>query len=124
MEKKLLVQDLCVHANTTVILESISLTINTGEILGIIGPAGSGKTTFALQFLHNGAAKLQEPGLFITFAESKESIYRHALSFGWDFADLERKKLFQLLQINWRQYLQQFHQSRNLYQRSMEFHQS
>ncbi len=42
----LTVRDLCVHANGTVILESISLEINVGEILGIIGPAGSGKTTF------------------------------------------------------------------------------
>jgi len=70
-----------------------------GSVILVVGIPGSGKTIFALQFLHNGAANFQEPGLFITFAESKESIYRHALSFGWDFAELEKKKMFQLLQF-------------------------
>jgi KaiC/GvpD/RAD55 family RecA-like ATPase len=70
-----------------------------GSVLLLVGIPGSGKTTFALQFLHYGATQLGEPGLFITFSENKESIYRHALSFGWDFAKLEKEKKFQLLQF-------------------------
>lgn len=70
-----------------------------GSVVLIVGVPGSGKTTFALQFLYYGASVLKEPGLFITFAESKESIYRHALNYGWDFSKLEEEGLFQILQF-------------------------
>lgn len=73
--------------------------LEKGSVALVVGVPGSGKTTFALQFLYYGATVLKEPGLFITFAESKESIYRHALNYGWDFAALEQKGLFQILQF-------------------------
>lgn len=57
------------------------------------GYAGTGKTTFAMQFLYNGALKWNEPGVYLSFAESKESIYRHCTNFGWDFYSLEQKGL-------------------------------
>lgn len=38
-------QDLTVHIGKRVILSDISLSVNAGEILSIIGPNGSGKTT-------------------------------------------------------------------------------
>ncbi len=57
------------------------------------GYAGTGKTTFAMQFLYNGAVNWNEPGVYLSFAESKDSIYRHCANFGWDFYALEQKGL-------------------------------
>lgn len=59
----------------------------------IAGYAGTGKTTFGMQFLYNGAVQWNEPGVYLSFAESKESIYRHCSNFGWDFYGLEQKGL-------------------------------
>jgi len=73
--------------------------IEKGSVVLVVGVPGSGKTTFGLQFLYHGAKELNEPGLFITFAESKESVYRHALNYGWNFQELEKKGLFQILQF-------------------------
>jgi circadian clock protein KaiC len=52
------------------------------------GAPGTGKTTFGLQFLLEGARR-GEPGLFITFEEFPESLYRDAASVGWDLAQWE-----------------------------------
>ncbi|MEW6329531.1 MAG: ATPase domain-containing protein [Candidatus Micrarchaeota archaeon] len=60
----------------------------------VCGDAGSGKSTFALQFLYNGAVAHNEPGVYISFTESKENVYRHTRSFGWDFEKLEKEKKF------------------------------
>lgn len=70
------------------------------SIVLVCGDTGTGKTMFALQFLYNGAAKYGEPGVFITFEESKEMIYRHALNFGWDFEALEKKGLFRFIKYH------------------------
>lgn len=58
------------------------------------GASGSGKTIFALQFLYEGITKYDEPGMYISFAESKEAILRQGSIFGWDFEELEKKKKF------------------------------
>ena len=68
-----------------------------GSTVLLTGGAGTGKTTLALQFLYNGAMEGNEPGLFITFEEDKESLYRHTARFGWDFKALEEKGLFSVL---------------------------
>ncbi|MDD4250932.1 MAG: ATPase domain-containing protein [Candidatus ainarchaeum sp.] len=67
------------------------------SIVLLVGSAGTGKTLLSLQFLYEGAKQFDETGVFISFEESKESIYRHSLQFGWDFAKLEEKKKFKFL---------------------------
>lgn len=62
------------------------------SVVIVNGAAGSGKTILSLQFLYNGATNYDEPGLYITFEEQKESIFKHMLTFGWDFAELERDR--------------------------------
>lgn len=59
----------------------------------ISGPPGTGKTTFGAQFIYNGAVQYNEPGIFITFEEFPEIIYRDTLNFGWNFkkCDAESK---------------------------------
>ncbi len=69
-----------------------------GSSVLIVGSAGTGKTLFGLQFLYAGATQLNEPGIFISFEEERESLYRHSESFGWDFEELEKKNLFKVLQ--------------------------
>ncbi|MFH1663279.1 MAG: ATPase domain-containing protein [archaeon] len=64
----------------------------------VTGSAGTGKTTFGLQFLYNGAKIYNDPGILISFEESRESYYRHSAEYGWDFKELEEKNLFRVLE--------------------------
>lgn len=67
------------------------------SVVVLAGEAGSGKTTFAMQYLYAGAALYKEPGLYITFEEQKSSLFKHMGRMGWDFEKLEKeKKLFVL----------------------------
>jgi len=74
--------------------EMIEGGFERGSVILVCGDAGSGKTTMALQFLYNGATKYGEPGIFITFEESRKSVYKHALPYGWDLKKLEEKGVF------------------------------
>jgi len=58
----------------------------------LMGNPGSGKTTFGLQFLHNGATQYNESGLFITFENDVEDLKRVGASIGLDFEKLENKE--------------------------------
>lgn len=60
----------------------------------VMGEAGCGKTTFAAQFLFQGAAKYSEPGVLLSFEEPSASIMKHMASYGFDFASLEEQNLF------------------------------
>ncbi|MFA5361570.1 MAG: ATPase domain-containing protein, partial [archaeon] len=48
-------------------------------------------------FLYNGAALYDEPGVFLSFEEDKNQLYRQANQFGWDFDKLEKENKFRLL---------------------------
>jgi len=63
----------------------------------IVGSAGTGKTLFSMQFLYEGATKYNEPGIFLSFEENQNSLYKHALQFGWDFKKLENENKFKIL---------------------------
>lgn len=63
----------------------------------VVGSAGTGKTLFGLQFIYEGIMKYDEPGMFISFSEERESLYTHALQFGWNFEKLEKEGKFRLL---------------------------
>ncbi len=58
------------------------------------GGSGTCKTNFCIQYLYMGATKYKEPGVMISFAESKNQVVQHGLSFGWDLEELENKGLF------------------------------
>ena len=58
------------------------------------GGPGSGKTTFSLQFLYEGAVKEDQPGIYITLSESPDEIRENnKASHGWDLEDLEKRGL-------------------------------
>ena len=62
-----------------------------GNTLLVQGAPGTGKTVFALQYLYEGATRLDAPGVMVTFEEQPRRIYRDARALGWDFELLERE---------------------------------
>jgi KaiC/GvpD/RAD55 family RecA-like ATPase len=62
------------------------------------GGPGSGKSTFAAQFLYSGAVNERQPGVYVTLSESpKEIIENNMASHKWDLAKLEKKGLLNIL---------------------------
>lgn len=66
----------------------ISGGLKEGRSIVVAGPAGSGKTTMGLQFLHAGAKDFDEPGVYVTLAQNIEEIKNDCKLYGWDFDDL------------------------------------
>lgn len=67
--------------------------IPSGNMVVVSGNPGSGKTIFCLQYLYNGAKHFKEPGVFISLEEDRNTLIEDAKDFGWDLAELEKKKL-------------------------------
>ncbi len=63
-----------------------------GSVITLSGPTGSGKSTFGMQFLINGATKSKEPGLYIAIEQSKQAVYFNLSGYKWDMEKLERGK--------------------------------
>ncbi len=63
----------------------------------LAGSAGMGKTTLALQYLVNGISNYGENGIYVTFEQLPDQIYRDAQSFGWDLRKLEHENKFRLI---------------------------
>ena len=51
----------------------------------IVGGPGSGKSTFLLEFLYNGATKYHENGLYCSFEPDILDTLNDAFVHGWDF---------------------------------------
>ena len=60
----------------------------TGRPTLISGSAGCGKTLLAMTFLVNGAARFNEPGVFISFEESGQDLSDNVASLGFDVPGL------------------------------------
>lgn len=68
-----------------------------GKVHLLTGSPGAGKTTFALQFLVQGASKSDEPGIYVTTDQTPAEIRATAALFGWDLPALERKGALAIL---------------------------
>ena len=68
-----------------------------GDAVLVAGAPGTGKSTLGMQYLYEGIMRYDEPGLFITFEEFPQQIYRDALNFGWDFRSLEEDDKLKVL---------------------------
>ena len=55
-----------------------------GTLSAVIGASGSGKSTFAFQFIAEGIRKYQEPGIFCSLEDSHEEIRRMGIGFGYN----------------------------------------
>lgn len=60
------------------------------------GAPGTGKTTFGLQYLMEGVRR-GEAGMFISFEEFPNSLYRDAASLGWNLPALEKEGKFHII---------------------------
>lgn len=67
--------------------------IYDGSICSIVGTYGTGKTTFALQFIYEGL-KQGEKAIFISLDERTEMIHRDILRKGWDLETYLDRSLF------------------------------
>lgn len=61
-----------------------------GHTVSVFGGPGAGKTTFAIQFLYNGAKKYNEPGVYVSLDEPPNAIKNNMRPFGWDLEALEK----------------------------------
>jgi circadian clock protein KaiC len=57
----------------------------------VCGAAGCGKTLLAVTFLYNGAAHLNEPGVFMTFEERPQDLVANVASLNYDLDRLLRE---------------------------------
>jgi circadian clock protein KaiC len=65
----------------------------------LAGSPGSGKTIASAQYLHHGASKLGEKGVYISFGERKEVFFENMERFGLDFRELEKRGKFKFLDL-------------------------
>ncbi|MBI4257332.1 MAG: AAA family ATPase [Thaumarchaeota archaeon] len=68
-----------------------------GDAVMLAGSAGTGKTTLALQYLVNGVTRSREPGIYVTFEQLPDQIYRDANNFNWDLRKMEEENKFRLI---------------------------
>jgi KaiC/GvpD/RAD55 family RecA-like ATPase len=66
--------------------------IPQGHTILISGGPGSGKTTFAVQYLFTGVTEYNEPGVYISLDEEPKDVMKNMASFGWNLQQLEMEK--------------------------------
>ena len=66
----------------------------------VCGGPGSGKTTFAIQFLYTGATQYGEPGVYVTLDEEPSDIRANMLKYGWDLKKLEDEKKLVFINVS------------------------
>jgi len=74
--------------------------IPRGHSILICGGPGSGKTTFAIQFLYKGATEYNEPGIYISLDEDPKDVKKNMSKFGWDLDKLEKEKKLAFINVS------------------------
>jgi len=84
-------------------LEGVDLIIGggfkKGSLVIVAGNPGSGKTVFSAGWLYHGATEFDEPGVYVSFAESCEAFFDNMKGFGYDFERLEAEGKFKFLDL-------------------------
>jgi KaiC/GvpD/RAD55 family RecA-like ATPase len=70
-----------------------------GQSILVTGGTGTGKSTFAMQFVYKGAKVYDEPGIYVTMEESIPSILKNSASYGWDIDALVKKEKVSLIDV-------------------------
>ena len=65
----------------------------------LAGNPGTAKTTFASQFLYQGAVSQNEPGIYVSFSEDRDSFGLAMRQYGMNFEELEKNKMFTFLDM-------------------------
>ncbi|MCX8170867.1 MAG: AAA family ATPase [Candidatus Bathyarchaeota archaeon] len=71
-----------------------------GSVILVAGEPGTGKTTFSAKFIHEGALRYGEPGVYVTFNESKRALTNNLKRFGIDFEDFSVKSKIIVLDLS------------------------
>lgn len=66
----------------------------------VCGPAGSGKTLLAMEFLVRGITEFGEPGVFVAFEETCEDLVANVASLGFDLTRLQADGKLVLEHVN------------------------
>ena len=74
--------------------------IPRGHTILVSGGPGSGKTTFAIQFLYTGATQHDESGVYVTLDEDPKDIKANMSNFGWDLEKLEEGKKLVFINVS------------------------
>lgn len=74
--------------------------IPKGHTILVSGGPGSGKTTFAIQFLYMGATQHNESGVYVTLDEEPGDIRKNMLNYGWDLKRLEDEKKLVFINVS------------------------
>jgi circadian clock protein KaiC len=67
-----------------------------GDAVMVAGSAGTGKTTLALQYLVTGI-EAGYPGIYLSFEQLPDQLYRDAKNFGWDLRKMEDENRLRLV---------------------------
>jgi KaiC/GvpD/RAD55 family RecA-like ATPase len=62
-----------------------------GRSILVSGTAGTGKTTFAIQYLYGGAIKYNEPGILVTLEQNNSEICKDMQTIGIDLKKLQEE---------------------------------
>ena len=68
-----------------------------GDMVLLVGDPGSGKTIFGSQFLYHGISKLDEPGIYVSFAENHEAFLRNMKKINLYFKKYEEEGTFRFM---------------------------
>lgn len=74
--------------------------IPKGHTILVNGGPGSGKTTFAIQFLYVGVTQYGEPGVYVTLDEEPDDIKENMAAFGWDLKKLEDENKLKFINVS------------------------
>ena len=66
----------------------------------VCGPAGSGKTLLAMEFLVRGITDFGEPGVFMAFEETREDLVANVTSLGFDLEAFENDGMLVVDHVN------------------------
>src|SRR5262245_43439813 len=88
--------------------------IPRGNLILVEGAAGTGKTTFGVEFVYRGARDEDEPGLIVLFEVSPDRLMREANQLGWDLLELERRDRIRIVFTTRRLFEQELQQADSL----------
>lgn len=74
--------------------------IPKGHTILLSGGPGSGKTTFAIQFLYTGATQNDESGVYVTLDEDPMDVKADMSKYGWDLESLEDEKKLVFINVS------------------------
>jgi len=69
------------------------------SLILVAGTPGTGKTAMGCSFLYHGASDLGENSVYVSFAESKATLYQNAAKVGFNFEALEKAGKFKFLDL-------------------------